>query len=129
MSAVPHEQTARQMLSPGYIAALVLAVLLLAAGAVIFLGGIWLLALGGSFYYAVAGAGVLATGGLLMARSILAVWVYALTYVFTLIWALWEVGLDGWAQVPRLVGPTIVLALVLLCIPVLRSKRAEGRTQ
>ena len=34
--------------------------------------------------------------------------------------AWWEVGSDWWAQVPRMVAPTLILVLVLLCIPALR---------
>ncbi|MDQ2704168.1 MAG: PQQ-binding-like beta-propeller repeat protein [Pseudomonadota bacterium] len=51
----------------------------------------------------------------------MAVWVYLVTYIATLIWALWEAGLDPWAQVPRLVAPTIVLILVLTTLPALRG--------
>src|SRR5690606_31653713 len=55
------------------------------------------------------------------------VWIYLVTFAGTLAWALWEVGFDGWAQVPRLVAPTVVLVLVLLCIPVLSRGARHGR--
>ena len=96
-------------------------------GIVLGAGGIWLIALGGSWYYLLAGVGLLVSGGLLVAQSVAGVWVYLLTYIFTLLWAFWEVGTDWWAQVPRIVAPTIVLALVLICIPMLR-RRSETRS-
>ncbi|MBV7410728.1 glucose dehydrogenase [Maritimibacter sp. DP1N21-5] len=91
-----------------------------AFGAVILAGGVWLISLGGSWYYGLAGLGLLVTGILLNRHMIGAVWLYLLVWVGTLVWAFWEVGTDWWAQVPRLVAPTLILLLVLLCIPALR---------
>lgn len=110
----------------GYIATLVLAVVLAVFGLLILGGGIWLIALGGSWYYAVAGLGLCVTAWLLLKPSLMALWVYLATYAFTVVWALWEKGLDGWAQVPRLVAPTIILLLILLTIPVLRKGRRRA---
>lgn len=106
---------------------LALAVLLVLFGLPLVAGGVWLIALGGSWYYAPAGLGLLLTAWFLFRSSMLAVWVYLLTFVGTLVWALWEAGLDPWAQVPRLVAPTLVLVLVLLAIPVLRRGGTRGR--
>lgn len=99
---------------------LLLAVVSGLAGLVIAVGGAWLLSLGGSFYYLFAGIGLIVTAWFLLRRSMMALWVYAVTFFFTLVWALWERGLNGWAQVPRLLGPAIVLVLILLAVPVLR---------
>lgn len=101
-----------------------LAVALLLFGIPIFAGGVWLIVLGGSWYYAPAGLGLIATATLLFQRDMAAVWIYLATYVGTVLWAVWEAGFDGWAQVPRLVAPTVVLVLVLLTIPVLRRRPA-----
>lgn len=94
-------------------------------GLVICAGGIWLLLLGGSWYYALAGAGLIATGILLNHGSMKAVAVYLVVWVLTVLWAFWEVGMDGWALVPRLVAPTVILVLVLPCIPALRRTRSR----
>lgn len=94
---------------------------LLIFGLPIVAGGLWLITLGGSWYYLPAGIGLVLTAWFLLRRSMTAIWVYALTYLATLVWALWEAGLDGWAQVPRLVAPTIVLVLVLSTFPMLRG--------
>ncbi|MWD27948.1 glucose dehydrogenase [Aquicoccus sp. SCR17] len=104
----------------GGIAASILGWLCILLGLVLLVGGIWLISLGGSWYYALAGLGLGLTGLLLNWRNMAAVWVYLLTWLGTLGWAWWEVGPDWWAQVPRLVAPTVILVFVLLCIPVLR---------
>ena len=103
-------------------------VVLMVFGMPIAAGGLWLISLGGSWYYLPAGIGLLLTAWFLLQRSINALWVYVATYAATLAWALWESGLDGWAQVPRLVAPTVVLILVLTTVSNLRgSVRRFGR--
>ena len=93
------------------------AVVLLIFGLPIAAGGLWLIVLGGSWYYLPAGLGLLLTSWFLFRTDIRALWVYLATYVATVIWALWEAGLNGWAQVPRLLAPTIVLLLILTTLP------------
>lgn len=104
----------------GYWAVVLLGLFILVFGVPISVGGVYLIYLGGSWYYAVAGAGLLLTAFLLFKRSMVALWVYLATWVFTIAWAYWEVGFDWWAQVPRVVAPTVLLILVLCTIPVLR---------
>lgn len=106
---------------PGFWWTMLVGVVLLIFGLPIAAGGVWLIALGGSWYYLPAGIGLLLTAWFLFQRSLNALWVYAITYAVTLAWALWEAGLDGWAQVPRLLAPTIVLILVLTTVPTLRG--------
>ncbi|ORE94010.1 hypothetical protein [Aurantimonas sp. 22II-16-19i] len=105
----------------GYWAVVVLAIVLVLFGLPIFGGGAYLIWLGGSWYYLFAGIGLLVTAWFLVKASMAAVWVYLATFVFTLVWAFWEKGFDWWAQVPRLVAPTVILVLVLATIPVLRN--------
>ena len=94
-------------------------------GLALFVGGVWLIFLGGSWYYALAGAGLLMTAWLLITSPGDALPVYGLVWMATVIWAFWEVGTDWWAQVPRLVAPTVVLVLILPTAIALgsRSKR------
>lgn len=75
--------------------------ILILAGIALAIGGVWLAALGGSWYYLLAAAGFLLTGILLVKQRSIALWVYAIVVLGTLVWALWEVGLDWWALVPR----------------------------
>jgi quinoprotein glucose dehydrogenase len=64
-------------------------------------GGIWLIALGGSWYYAIAAVAFLLTGFLLIRGRPGALLVYALLGVGTLAWSLWEVGLSWWPLAAR----------------------------
>ncbi|WP_187969391.1 membrane-bound PQQ-dependent dehydrogenase, glucose/quinate/shikimate family [Aquibium microcysteis] len=103
----------------GYWYTVVLGVVLALLGLVLAAGGTWLATLGGSWYYLFAGIGLIVSGLLLARQSLAGVSAYLVTWVATLIWAFWEVGVDWWAQVPRIVAPTVLLILVLLCLPVL----------
>ena len=94
-------------------------VLLLLIGLALIGGGGYLASLGGSFYYLVSGSAVLVSGLMLWQRRAVGATIYGLTLAATFVWAIWEVGVDGWALLPRVVAPT-VLALVLL-IPGIRQ--------
>lgn len=83
-------------------------------------GGAWLLALGGSAYYLAAGALVAATAWLLRTRLAAAIATYAVFFAGTLVWALWESGLDWWPLAARL-GVPFLLGLLLLVPWVNRS--------
>ncbi|QUS36877.1 glucose dehydrogenase [Falsirhodobacter algicola] len=106
-------------------AAIVLALVLGVFGAALLAGGVWLIVLGGSWYYAIAGFGLLVTACLLAMQNRAALPVYVLVWIGTLIWAFYEVGTDWWAQVPRLVAPTVVLILILLVLPGLGRSRTR----
>jgi quinoprotein glucose dehydrogenase len=70
--------------------------------------GAWLIGLGGTWYYAIAGLGLIISGALLIAGRRLGLWIYALVFVGTVLWALAEVGLDGWKLMPRIVAPAVL---------------------
>ena len=92
-------------------------------------GGAYLIVLGGSWYYLPAGLALLATAYFLFHRSRLAVWIFLTTFAVTIAWALWESGFNGWAQIPRIFAPLVVLVLLLLCLPGLhRGPRVDRRT-
>jgi quinoprotein glucose dehydrogenase len=98
---------------------IVFSVLLIVIGIPILAGGGWLIALGGSWYYLLAGIGLILAGIAMLAGSTVGVLIYLVTWLGTLIWAVWEVGLDGWPLVPRIVAPTLLAILALACLPVL----------
>jgi quinoprotein glucose dehydrogenase len=99
-----------------------------AIGVVLAVGGLWLILLGGSWYYAVTGVAMVVSAILLMQRRMAGVWLFALIFAATVVWALWERGMNGWAQVPRLLGPAILFVLILFLIPQLGSHRfGRGR--
>lgn len=78
-------------------------------------GGVWLAALGGSWYYVIAGVGFLLTAALLVARRPEALWIYALVVFGTLFWSLWEVGFRWWPLAAR--GDVAFLIGLLLLVP------------
>lgn len=84
-----------------------LSVLLFAIGALIAIGGIWLVALGGSLYYLLGGVAVAVAGVVLWFGRAASGWLYAAFLLVTLAWSLWEAGADGWALAPRLIGPAV----------------------
>ncbi len=100
------------------------AVVLVLIGLVLGGGGIWLISLGGSWYYLIAGVGFLTTAFLLYRRREAALWVYGLLLLGTLCWATWEVGLDWWQLGPR--GGVIVLIGLWLLTPWVRRKLSQG---
>src|SRR5688572_30115903 len=79
-------------------------------GAALFAGGSWLAWLGGSLYYAAAGAAMMAIGVALARGSRWAIWIHSGLVVGTIIWALFEAGVDPWALLAR-VGMPGVMAL------------------
>src|SRR5258708_21466193 len=105
---------------------IVFSALLCLVGAVLAIGGIWLAALGGSLYYLVAGCLVGASGVLLFRRRPLGFHLYTAAFILTVLWSLWEVGLNAWALVPRLVGPAILMAGVLAFLPTLPISNPAG---
>jgi len=107
---------------------IVFGVVLGVIGLILLVRGATLMALGGSWYYFITGVLLLASGVLLYMQRIMAAWIYAVVFVGTIVWALWEVGLSFWPLVPRL-APVLVLAFIFaLCFPVLcgGQKRRES---
>lgn len=97
----------------GRISAWALALLLTPIGLYLAAGGFSLAALGGSWYYIAAGLATLATVFFLFRGDKRAVICFSALLIVTLVWSLWEAGLDGWALAPRLIGP-LVLGLLFL---------------
>jgi len=113
--------------SLGSIYTAVIGFIVFALGLVLGAGGIWLISLGGSWYYAIAGLGLVIGGYLLFRSNIFGVGLYFLVWIGTLIWAVWEVGFQLWPLVPRIVAPTIILVFVALTIPAFAAGRVSGR--
>lgn len=86
----------------------ILAVLIALIGAVLTVGGVQLALLGGSLYYVITGLACLASAFFLFTGRMLGVWIFAAMLAWTLVWAIWEVGFDGWSLMPRLVGPFVI---------------------
>jgi quinoprotein glucose dehydrogenase len=86
----------------------ILALVLLPIGLYLLVGGAELLMLGGSAYYVLTGLAVTAVAVLLWRGRKLGMWLYAAMLGWTLVWALWEVGFDGWGLAPRLIAPFVL---------------------
>ncbi|MDB5428981.1 MAG: glucose dehydrogenase [Caulobacter sp.] len=111
----------------GLWAARVLGILLLLIGLVLTGGGGWLAILGGSLYYLLAGIGLIISGVLIVRGRVSGAWIYGAVFVATVLWSLWEVGLSAWPLVPRIIGPAVLMALVLLAVPALTAERGPRR--
>ncbi|NIK40481.1 quinoprotein glucose dehydrogenase [Xanthomonas arboricola] len=104
------------------IATILLSLFVAAFGLPLAGGGAWLIALGGSWYYCLVGIALVIAAVLIWKQRMAALHLFAGIWLATLLWSLWEVGLDGWALVPRLVGISVLLILTLLLTPVLRRR-------
>ena len=86
----------------------IFAALLAGIGLVLIVGGSRLLVLGGSLYYVAAGLAWVLSGALLWRGRRLGSLVYGGMLLGTVSWAVWEVGFDAWALLPRLVAPLVI---------------------
>lgn len=80
-------------------------------------GGLYLITLGGSWYYALAGGALAWSGWRCFKGDIMGIWIYLGVFALTLIWALIEVGFTFWPQVPRLVAPLFLAAWAMFLVP------------
>ncbi|MGV8944783.1 membrane-bound PQQ-dependent dehydrogenase, glucose/quinate/shikimate family [Thermomonas sp.] len=102
-----------------------LALIILLFGLALAIGGIQLVALGGSWGYALLAIPLLASGVLLLRKRHSALFAYAIVIAASLGWAVWEVGFDWWAMAPR-EGVIVLLGVLLLLPPVTRSLNAPS---
>ena len=101
------------------------AVLLGLSGIAMCVPGAWLILLGGSPYYSLAGILLLVCAWHAPRQKNPALWVYALLLAGSVAWSIAEVGLDGWALMPRLSFLTVGgLCLVFL---IGRPRRSGAR--
>lgn len=84
-------------------------------GLLLLIGGVWLMALGGSWFYMAAGLLLLGTAFLLMKRRVSALWLYAFLLLAVLLWSLWEAGMDWWPIAAR--GDVFVLLGLFMLTP------------
>jgi quinoprotein glucose dehydrogenase len=89
-------------------------VLLLLLGLPMVGGGLMLITLDGSPYYVIAGVFVIAAAVLLWRGRRAGAWLYGAFLIGTLAWSVWEVGLDVWGLLPRLLLPTLLGAWLLM---------------
>ncbi|HYZ23385.1 MAG TPA: membrane-bound PQQ-dependent dehydrogenase, glucose/quinate/shikimate family [Rhodopila sp.] len=112
---------------PKPLAARITAVVVALIGLYLTGGGMWLVILGGSPYYVATGIALLVTAILLWQNHSGALWLYAVILLGSILWGLWEAGLNFWALAPR--GDILVpLGIWLLVLPfITRSIPPMGR--
>lgn len=113
----------------GRVLAKILGWVLALLGGFFAVAGGYLALLGGSPYYILAGLAMILSGALIGRGDPRGRWLYVAIWVATLIWAIWEVGLDPLQLVPRVVAPTVLLILVILpwLIATMRTPKARTR--
>jgi quinoprotein glucose dehydrogenase len=105
---------------------LVLGTITLLLGLVLAIGGAWLASLGGSWYYVLAGVGLVLAGVQLARGRVSGAWWFAAVFVGTLAWTIWESGLSYWRWIPRF-GLMVVLGFfVALLAPRLAGWRSRA---
>lgn len=104
------------------------AIILLASGLFCTIYGFKLIALGGSWYFAIMGLVQIITSLLLFRQSTKGAWLYGLAYALTLIWALYEVGLQFWPLFSRLMVFTGFAMLIAFAYPMLEKKETGDTT-
>ena len=102
MSTIHRERSRRGWALP------VLGAILVLIGLVLAVGGGYLASLGGSWYYLLAGIGMLVSGVQLWRGRVSGVWWFAAVFLGTLAWTAWESGLSYWRWIPRF-GLVVVL--------------------
>ncbi len=98
----------------------VFAGLLLVIGLALAGGGLYLALLDGSLYYVISGFLIVLAAVLLWAGRRSGAWLYFLVVLGTWGWAIWEVGVDAWQLVPR------VLLLTALGLWLLTPRARRG---
>lgn len=96
-----------------------LGLVLAAAGLFFLVGGGQLIALGGSWYFLLAGIGLLLSAIQLARAKPSGAWLYLITFAATVVWAWAEVGFDYWGLISRLLALTFIAAIVVATMPIL----------
>ena len=94
-----------------------LALIFILFGLPLLIGGGYLMSLGGSLYYLIAGLALIASGIQLFRNKMSGAWLFAVFFVLTLIWTIWESGSRFWGWVPRVAVFAALALLLSLLLP------------
>ena len=106
----------------GGLAARLTGILFVVMGLALLAGGGWLLGLGGSGYFVLAGAGFALAGLWLYQDRGAALWLYALVLIASLGWTIWDTGMDFWQLLTRC-GLLALVGIWLILLPYLGRRR------
>lgn len=102
------------------------AIALLLFGIAMAIGGGWLAALGGNWYYLLAGVGCIISAVLILLKRTSTVYWFGLVFIGTLIWTIQESGLDYWRWVPRFDIMLILGILFAFQLPTFKPGISSG---
>lgn len=102
-----------------------------ALGALVFglffaIGGGYLVSLHGSWYFLLAGLGLLASAVLLFKQRLAGAWLFTAVMVLSIVWALADAGLNFWPLISRLFALGVLSLVVALVYPTLRRNNGLG---
>lgn len=80
-------------------------------------GGVYLVSLGGSPYYLIAGLLYLIAAVLIWCGRRVGGWLVVVAAILAVVWSLWESGPNYWLLFPRLMPAFVLAALTLLLAP------------
>lgn len=83
------------------------------------LAGGWLIALGGSWYYALLGITWLVAAAMMWRGKVDGAWLVVAAAVVTIPWAVWEAGLSFWPIFARVMAPVAVAGFAAWLMPTL----------
>lgn len=94
-------------------------------GLLLALGGAYLVTLGGSWYYLPAGIAIIVSGLLIARGRSSGALLFALVFVLSVVWALWDAGLEFWPLVSRLFMLAVMGMVIAFIYPSL-VRRSGG---
>jgi len=101
--------------------AILLAIVLALIGIILTGGGAWLVSLGGSPYYLIAGLLMLLSAWFLFRGRLAGGWIYIGLFILSAAWGFAESRGNAWAMIPWLIAPLVLLIAVLLVMPTLTA--------
>jgi len=105
---------------------IILATLIAVVGVFMLSGGIYLITLGGSWYFAPTGFIITIAGILIGLRHPFGVYLYLIALVASFIWSIWEVGFTFWPLVSRLFALSVFAVFLLLITPLLNFRKGDA---
>jgi quinate dehydrogenase (quinone) len=101
----------------------VLGVMTALSGLFLFAGGVYLATLGGSWFFAPAGLGLVVGGALIARRRLAGALLYLAVFAATVVWSLLDAGMAFWPLFSRLLFLAVVGWLLLLLLPAFHDRR------
>lgn len=100
-----------------------LGAMIVLSGLFLLAGGIYLATLGGSWFFAPAGLGLVVSGALIARRRLAGAALYLAVFVAAVAWSLLDAGMAFWPLFSRLLFLAIVGWLLLLLLPAFGDRR------